>query len=756
MCDSRALVSVALLFSLVAASVSAQKSSPKSPWQTLSGDSPLVIAHGGFSGTLPGYSYVAYSLALITSLPNVVLWCDVQLTKDAAGICASDVKLDNGTDIAYVFNKRDKEYVIDGKSTRGWFSVDFTLKELATVSISQGIYSRSPRFDGNLFQILTVDEMAKQLKPPGIWLNIQHDAFFKQQNLSMRNYVLSLSKRVVINYISSTELGFLNSIRARLNTNVTKLVFRFLGQDEIEPSTNQTYGSLMKNLTRIKTFASGIIVPKDYIWPIDTKSYLEPHTSLVSDAHKEGLEIYASEFASDIPLSYNYSYDPVAEYLNFIDNGDFSVDGVLTDFPITPSAAIDCFAHLGKNATEQAKPLVISKCGASGDYPGCTDKAYSKAIDDGVDVVDCPVQMSKDGIPFCLSSINLIDSTDVAQSDFSNLTTSIPQIKAGIGIFAFNMTWDQIQTLKPIISSPYSSLTLYRNPRNMNDGNFVSLSDFLAMTKKSSSLTGILISIEHAAYLAKEQGLSVTEAVISSLSEANFNNQTALKVMIQSTNSSVLSKFLGKNNYELVYKIEEKIRSLDDGSLKDIKSFADSVVVDKASVFPDTKLFLTGSTDVVSKLQTKNLSVYVETFSNEFVSQAWDFFSDATVEINSYVMGASIDGVITDFPKTAARYKRNRCLGLGDNTPVYMSPAQPGSLIQLISPPDMPPSEAPNPVLTLDDVLEPPLPPVSPTSSVSTPNSTAVAPTSRNAQPMIAAGSFLLSLAMLLSALLLF
>ena len=116
-------------------------------------------------------------------------------------------------------------------------------------------------------------------------------------------------------------------------------------------------------------------------------------------------------------------------------------------------------------------------------------------------------------------------------------------------------------------------------------------------------------------------------------------------------------KFKGKNNYELVYKIDEEIRSLNDLSLKDIKSLAHSVIVKKASVYPDNLLFLTGSTDVVQKLQTSKLRVYVQTFSNEFVSQAWDFFSDATVEINSYVMGANADGVITDFPKTAARYK---------------------------------------------------------------------------------------------------
>lgn len=134
-------------------------------------------------------------------------------------------------------------------------------------------------------------------------------------------------------------MNFLRSILARKPSR-TKLIFRFLGQDEVEPSINQTYGSLSRNLTTIKAFASGILVPKSYIWPVDENLYLQPHTSLVLDAHAEGLEVFASDFANDVPFAYNFSYDPVAEYLSFIDNGEFSVDGVISDFAITPTEAI--------------------------------------------------------------------------------------------------------------------------------------------------------------------------------------------------------------------------------------------------------------------------------------------------------------------------------------------------------------------------------------------------------------------------------
>ncbi|KAI6690610.1 hypothetical protein NL676_027438 [Syzygium grande] len=700
MCTSRAAaLLVSLLVSWAMSALVSAQGSTSSPWQTLSGNPPLVIAKGGFSGIFPDSSFAAYSLANVTSVPGVVFWCDVQLTKDKAGICAPQVKLDNSTDISYVFKDMGKTYNVNGVPTQGWFSIDFTLTDLANVVLTQGVYSRSSKFDG--FPILKVQDVASQLKPPALWLNIQHDMFFTQHNLSMRSFVISTSKSVIIDYISSPEVGFLSGIAGRVSPTKTKLIFRFMGQDVIEPSTNQTYGSLLKNLTFIKTFASGILVPKVYIWPVDVSNYLQPHTSLVSDAHKAGLTVFAADFVNDVPLSYNYSFDPVAETLSYIDNGAFSVDGVLTDFPITPSEAIDCFAHLNKNSSGQATPLVISFNGASGDYPGCTDLAYSKAISDGTDIIDCPVQMSKDGIPICLSSTNLIDSSNVATTQFRNLMTTAPEIQSGTGIFSFSLTWSEIQTLIPQIASPYSQYKIFRNPAYRSAGNFLSLSDFLNLAK-NSSVSGVLIGIENAAYLAENRSLSITDAVLAALSKAGFSNQTGKKVMIKSTNSSVLMKIKEKANYELVYEVDEYIRDATNATVLEIKSFADSVVVQKNSVFPTNQLFLTGVTDVVTKLHAFKLSVYVQTFSNEFVSQAWDFFSDATVEVNSFVMGGEIDGVITDFPRTSASYKRNKCLGLGSKTPAYMSPVQPGGLMQVIPIPVLPPAQAPYPVLNED------------------------------------------------------
>lgn len=118
--------------------------------------------------------------------------------------------------------------------------------------------------------------------------------------------------------------------------------------------------------------------------------------------------------------------------------------------------------------------------------------------------------------------------------------------------------------------------------------------------------------------------------------------------MIQSSNSPVLVDFKKQSPYEIVYQVEENVGDIVDSAIEEIKKFADAVVVSRRSVYSTSNFFLSGQTHLVEKLHKFNLPVYVKTFRNEFVSQPWDFFSDATVEINTYVAGAGVNGTITE------------------------------------------------------------------------------------------------------------
>lgn len=100
----------------------------------IAGKAPLVVARGGFSGVFPDSSLNAYFVAVQTGLQDLVVWCDVQLTKDGRGICFPDIRLENASFIELVYPKRRNTYVVNGVSTQAWFSFDFTFKELERVN----------------------------------------------------------------------------------------------------------------------------------------------------------------------------------------------------------------------------------------------------------------------------------------------------------------------------------------------------------------------------------------------------------------------------------------------------------------------------------------------------------------------------------------------------------------------------------------------------------------------------------------------
>ncbi|CAI8603717.1 unnamed protein product [Vicia faba] len=226
--------------------------------------------------------------------------------------------------------------------------------------------------------------------------------------------------------------------------NITHLASLFLGVKLDNATTIATFDPNEKTYNINGKDVQGHFMV-DYIWPVKPDNYLGPLTTLVSDAHKQGLEVYASSFANDFFSSYDYNYDPTAEYLQFIAK-DECVDGLVTDFPSTASNSIACFA-LNNTLPKKGQPLIISNNGASGVYLGSTNLAYQQAIDDEADIIDCSVQMTKDGISFCSNTADLMADT-TAMTKFMSRTSNVPEIQPNSGIFSFDLTWNEIQSLQ--------------------------------------------------------------------------------------------------------------------------------------------------------------------------------------------------------------------------------------------------------------------------------------------------------------------
>ncbi|MCL7051716.1 hypothetical protein MKW94_023766 [Papaver nudicaule] len=689
---------------------------PAQKWLTLSGERPVVIARGGFSGLFPDSSESAYAIVSSSSLPDTVQFCDVQITKDGVGFCQTEIRLDNSTSIAGVYPKGQKTYNVNGENVRGWFAVDFTADQLFNnVTLVQGIYTRSDLFDNSL-PLELIDDVTRTRPPLPLWLNVQYDMFYKQHNINTKSFIQkTLKAGARLSYISSPEIDFLKSLNGVLSK-ATKVVFRFMAEDAMEPTTKKTYKSILADLASIKTFASGILVPKTYIWPVNPDQYLEPHTSLVTDAHKLGLEVYAYGFANDMPGSFNYSYDPTAEYLQFIDNSEVAVDGFLTDFPPTASEAIGCLALNNKTNPRIGKTLVISHNGASGVFPSCTDLAYQQAVNDGADIIDCSVQLTKDGLAFCADSADLTGSTTAATT-FMSKSTSVPEIQGKNGIFSFDLTWSEIQSLKPLLVSPTGDQGLPRNPANKNAGKLILFSEFLELAK-TKAVSGVMINIKNAAILAKK-GFDVTEVVTSALANATLDKQSTQQVLIKSDDTSVLAKYKNVPTYKRVLNIVETIGKVTQQSVDEIKKFADAVVVHRPSVVVTTQSgFTTDYTDVVTNLRAANLTVYIATLTNEFTSIPMDFYSDPVLEISTYASDFGVDGLVTDYPATANAFLRSPCADPNAaNLQYTILPPEPGAILGMVAVAAKGPAQAPAPTLEPSDVVDPPLPPVTATTT---------------------------------------
>jgi glycerophosphoryl diester phosphodiesterase len=100
----------------------------------VSGKAPTIVAKGGFSGLFPDSSVLAYQFVEMASSPDTAISCDVWLTKDGTGICLPNINMDNCTTISDQFPQGKKTYNVNGVSTAGWFSVDFTSTDLQNVS----------------------------------------------------------------------------------------------------------------------------------------------------------------------------------------------------------------------------------------------------------------------------------------------------------------------------------------------------------------------------------------------------------------------------------------------------------------------------------------------------------------------------------------------------------------------------------------------------------------------------------------------
>jgi glycerophosphoryl diester phosphodiesterase len=306
---------------------------------------PIVIGHRGACGYVPEHTLTSYFIAMQDGVDYVEP--DLVMTKDAVLVARHENEIGTTTDVAAhpQFADRRTTKVIDGTAVNGWFTEDFTLTELKTLRARERIPDIRPantRFDGQ-FQVPTLEEilalvqalqlqrsaLARQLGRPaptpiGVYPETKHPSYFQGIGLAMEEKLVATLERH--SYKGRDGRAWLQSFEVANLKVLSKLTRLPLVQliessgapyDLIAKGDRRTYADLItpRGLEEIAGYAQAIGPSKALIIPRTASDSLAEPTSLVADAHAQGIHVHAWTFRAEnffLPSTARAGADPKA------------------------------------------------------------------------------------------------------------------------------------------------------------------------------------------------------------------------------------------------------------------------------------------------------------------------------------------------------------------------------------------------------------------------------------------------------------
>ncbi|MFK4226195.1 glycerophosphodiester phosphodiesterase [Streptomyces sp. NPDC019890] len=318
---------------------------------------PTIIGHRGASGYRPEHTLGSYQLAL--DMGAHVIEQDLVPTKDGHLVCRHENDITGTTDVAAhpEFASRKTTKSVDGVSLTGWFTEDFTLAELKTLRAKERIPANRQEntlYDGR-WTVPSFEEVLRWAEKEGrkrgrpVWLHVEtkHPSYFRALGLGLEERLAKLLRRHGRHRADSAV--FLQSFEPSSIQRLADLVdppgvvlLSGAGSrpwDFIEAGDPRTVADLVKpeGLKWIASYAKGIGPTLDLIIPKDASGKLGTPTTLVRDAHAQGLILHPYTMRNEntfLPADFRRGGDPNAygdafgAFKVYFETG---IDGIFTD-----------------------------------------------------------------------------------------------------------------------------------------------------------------------------------------------------------------------------------------------------------------------------------------------------------------------------------------------------------------------------------------------------------------------------------------
>ena len=318
----------------------------------------LVIGHRGAAGYRPEHTLASYELA--ARMGADFIEPDLVSTKDHVLVARHENEIGATTDVAShpEFAERKITKMIDGRALLGWFTEDFTIAELKTLRAKERL--PSVRHENTMYdrrfpiptfaEVLALRARLSEVlhREVGVYPETKHPTYFRSIGLDLETPIVQQVREAGLDhanapiFVQSFELTNLVDLRQHFGVN-TRLVFLTSASgapyDLASTGDPTTYSELTTaaGLHCIRRIVNGIGPDKDQIIPRSVNGNLTHPTTLVEDAHAEGLKVHPYTFRAEntfLPLNYRIGNDATAygraidEQVRFLQTG---IDGLFTD-----------------------------------------------------------------------------------------------------------------------------------------------------------------------------------------------------------------------------------------------------------------------------------------------------------------------------------------------------------------------------------------------------------------------------------------
>ena len=294
----------------------------------------VVIAHRGASGYRPEHTLAAYKLAIKQCADYIEP--DLVTTKDGVLVDRHEPEISTTTDVAQhpEFADRKTTKMLDGNPLTGWFTEDFTLRELRTLRAVERLPALRPQntvYNG-LYQVPTFEQVLKLAvrsrtcdgKRVGIIPEIKHPTFFQQQGFDLEPKVVKLlhkygfdSRRDPV-VIQSFEISNLIRLNKLTKVRLVQLINCQGGPyDQRVLGRTTSYADMVTpaGLRAVSRYADQVGICKNVMIPRNLDNTLGTPTSVIGDAHRAGLVVVGWTFRREnnfLPADFWRGSDPAA------------------------------------------------------------------------------------------------------------------------------------------------------------------------------------------------------------------------------------------------------------------------------------------------------------------------------------------------------------------------------------------------------------------------------------------------------------